>query len=897
MISGRQYYEIPPVRGGGGGGGAGNAANGYGGVHPHRFDPTFGDGYGHGHGHGHGHGYSRSGGHGGYHYDRNHGTRQAQQEEAGYPYGYDDNDVKPARAAPAARQSLSALDEKRANEIRRGVYAHVFLDVKNSSKSEVLIQQHKRRASASPAASTYVVRDGNRLRVPGRFSSRPAVAAAATLNPIMAASHGPAPAYFGAPDLYPKRDQSMNAMAPARSSPRIARVPYALQTTPAEEKGVVEAMPTPLNRPRKLSQASTVTVTSINSPRDSFDSRSRSSSWSSNRSSFESRDSWKPDYLQQRPTIPAAFRKKAKPGEIFARLPGEVLELILDELKKSHLEKGSNSCATCWMRDVCSVSLSARKWCKFARVALYEDIQLVGLDSTSQKKKYKLGFGSRMMLLRRTLRANSYLAAMVHTVKVPSAPAGIALEDYYNQVAALVMACPNFERLMGIHPQYDHSYSKLFHALSTRKRLKHMDWIVQTSPFQRQHRFRTTSSESVPTLSQPQRENVTPGDLQPHQSATFLDFHVDWAHLTTLTIHCLPGATLTPDNLVSSALMHLTSLQHLYLSRMPVTAFNDSTLLTLPPLRTLSLSHVPGVTSAGISALATLPTSQAIQKLTLRHTNLDSLPALARIFSNFTYLEVFTLVQSFAPTLPEDTFIWLMPYLASGSLRKLHWDITSNTTNANAADSILARSIAAGGFPSLRSLRTPNDPEGAFQALCRPVERVDFSSDRFRTPVARSASFPAATPHAPTTKPKSPTSAGGAGLPPPSETFRESSDLHQARLAAQARLEAARPFPRFFVNVIDEDGTLLEKYGLAGFMGTIESRITYNLRPDPGAKDERGGLVEMADLMGSSHGEDIPNGKEGCTGRWNVSSAVAEKKDKERWWHTERGRWHQPQLA
>ncbi|KAF5526861.1 hypothetical protein CGCA056_v000536 [Colletotrichum aenigma] len=715
----------------------------------------------------------------------------------------------------------------------------------------------------------------------------------------MAASHGPAPAYFGAPtELYSKRDSSMNAMnamSPARSSPRIARVPYALQTTSAESKGVVEAMPvTPLNRPRKLSQASTVTVTSVNSPRDSFDSRSRSSSWSSNRSSFESRDSWRPDYLYQRPSQPVVFRKKAQPGEIFAKLPGEVLELILGELKKLHLDRSSESCATCWMRDLCSISLTARKWCKYARVALYEDIQLVGPDSTAQKKKYKLALGSRMMLLRRTLRSNAYLAAMVHTVKVPSPPVGVALEDYHNQVAALIMACPNFERLIGLHPQYSHSFSKLYHALSTRKRLKHMDWVVQPSPFQRQHRLgRSNSSDNVPTLTQRQREMVTPGDLQPHQSATFLEYHVDWAHLSTLTIHCLPGATLTPDNLVSSALMHLTSLQHLYLSHMPVTAFNDNALLSLPPLRTLSLSHVPGVTCAGISALATLPTSQAIQKLTLRHINLESLPALARIFSNFTYLEAFTLVQSFAPTLPTDTFIWLMPYLASGSLRKLHWDITSNTTHANAADSILARSIAASGFPSLRSLRTPNDPEGIFQALCRPYERVDLASDRFRQPVARSASFPAAAPGSPT-KSKFPTKAATL---PPTETFLECTDLHQARLAAQARLEAARPFPRFFVNVIDEDGTLLEKYGLAGFMGTVESRISYNLRPDSGAKDERGGIVEMSDLMAGSNGEDIPNGKEGCTGRWNVSSSAAEKKDKERWWHTERGRWHQPELA
>ncbi|KAK1472957.1 hypothetical protein CABS01_16100 [Colletotrichum abscissum] len=823
----------------------------------------------------------------------------------------------PVRAQPthlSARASLCRIQGALADcpAVASLVCAGAVLCVSFFGSSNPRPLQHKRRASAAPAASNYILHDGNRLRVPGRFAPRPAIAASVSVpsSPLLTASHGPAPAYFGAPELYHhKGEQQQSTMAtmattePARSSPRIARVPYALQTAPLDSKLICESLPTTaLNRPRKLSQASTITVTSINSPRESFETRSRSSSYGSHRTSIDSSPTmWRPDYMYSRPSQTTVFRKKAKPGEIFAKLPGEVLELILGELKKLHLEKPTESCATCWMRDVCSVTLTARKWCKFARVALYEDIQLVGADLASQKKRHKVTFGSRMMLLRRTLRANSYLAGLVHTLKVPSPPTGVLLEDYHDQVAALIMACPNFERLIGLHPHYNHSYSKLLHALSSRKRLKHMDWIVEPSPFQRQHRFKSSSGSNVAAMTQATYDaSVTPGDLQPHQSAAFLDFHVDWAHLTTLSIHCLPGATLTPDNLISSALMHLTSLQHLYLSWMPVTAFNDSTLLSLPPLRTLSLTHVPGVTSSGISALATLPTSQAIQKLTLRHTNLDSLPALARIFSNFTHLESFTLVQTLAPMLPEDTFIWLMPYLASSSLRKLHWDITSNTTQANAADSILARSIAADGFPSLRSLRSPNDPEGIFQALCRPQERTDSASDRFRGPngPARSSSFPTpSTTHSPVSPTKPSRSPTAPASPVMSDAPRECTNLHVARLAAQARLEAARAaLPRFFLNVIDEDGTVLEKYGLAAFIGTVESRITYNLRPDPGAKDERGGLVEIADLT-ADNGEEIAVGREGCQGRWNASSTVSDKKDRERWWHTERGRWQQPELA
>ena len=61
---------------------------------------------------------------------------------------------------------------------------------------------------------------------------------------------------------------------------------------------------------------------------------------------------------------------RSKPNEIFAALPGEVLELILDELKKLHLGKNTESCSTCWMRDLCSIMMASKKWSKFARTSL-----------------------------------------------------------------------------------------------------------------------------------------------------------------------------------------------------------------------------------------------------------------------------------------------------------------------------------------------------------------------------------------------------------------------------------------------------------------------------------------------------------------------------------------------
>jgi len=146
---------------------------------------------------------------------------------------------------------------------------------------------------------------------------------------------------------------------------------------------------------------------------------------------------------------------------------------------------------------------------------------------------------------------------------------------------------------------------------------------------------------------------------------------------------------------------------------------------------------------------------------------------------------------------------------------------------------------------------------------------------------------------------------------------RENSDLHQARLAAQARLEEARRFPRYFIDVIDVRGRVVEKYGVGAFIGTTGSRINYVLTPDAGGTDEGGGLVGVVDMLrdggemlsvpkpeverswrGSSRKDKSGQEDEerrirsGCCGRWNAQAGfVADKKDKERCMHVERGRW------
>lgn len=623
---------------------------------------------------------------------------------------------------------------------------------------------------------------------------------------------------------------------------------------------------------------------------------------------------------QRRPELIKHFRiPRSRPNEVFNKLPTEVLSLILDHLKSLHLEKQSNACATCWMRNCCAVSMCNKKMLQVARAALYEHIQLVGADSLAQKKKYKIIYSTRLVLLRRSLRGDHELAELVRSIKVPALAddASIETKDYHDLVASVIMACPNLERLDGFYPTYDHGHSRLFHALGSRTTLKEMTWVIdapltdqepaevtsrrsQSRSRRSQSRGRQSKSRSSSVAPQAGRHTNARGYLVPELANKFVLQHMHWKKLTNLTIHCLPGANLsTPNDLISVVLTYLPSLKTLCLSHVPARSFDDDTLLAISrPLTKLSLAHCPGVTTSGLATFASGIAASTLETLTLVHQDLDSLAVVVRILSKLSKLTQLSLVQALAPRLQDDTLVWLMPYLASPSLKALHWDILESgshdlgSSRGTEADDILARSIMAHGFPSLAKLRVPQDPGGMFQALCRPNERLDLPGDRYLNLAVSGQPSP----HAPrqqmnasrnggrihTTKQSSSThsySSSGVDMmtmsdvttPPTSgrsssetgdsgkgffPTREAGSDLHQARLAAQARLEAARRFPRFEINVMDEMGQLIESAGLAGFLGDVTSKIAYCLTPEHGGTDERGGLVGIAELL-SDGGEDL----------------------------------------
>ncbi|KAF4123411.1 hypothetical protein GMORB2_6112 [Geosmithia morbida] len=697
--------------------------------------------------------------------------------------------------------------------------------------------------------------------------------------------------------------------------------------------------PTALNSPRKLSNGSASSVSTMFS-RESARSEMQRSSSSSSKTSFDSFDSgnWKSvDFGGGGPRSPGAcsqqYRRGSGPDGIFGGLPDAVLGLVLDHLKSLHLDDDEDgTCATCWMRDVCSISLTSRRWSKPARAALYGDIQLVGADSATLKKRFKLIYGPRIVLLRRTLRADPAIARLVRSIKVPRPEpktrglTAKVLEQYEDLVASLIMACPNLETVSGPLTGYDHGFRKMWHALSTRTELRELNWLLEPSAAQKKRQHQQPPPPPYQAAGRPHNlggaapASAVEEEPDPGIEPAFLQLHQHLKSLTCLTMHCYPGAGLGSDTLLSRTLSALPSLQRLHLSDLPAGSFSDSTLLSLPALRTLSLTAVPGITSAGLSSFATRPQSQPLRSLSLRHTPLTSLPALARILSKLGSLASFALTQTFPPMMPDDDddvfSLWMMPYLASPSLRSIHWDITSHRDCANVADDILARSIAAGGFPALRVLRAPNDPDAVFQGLCRPLDRIDLPTDRFCAsdmprPLSP-ASGPLDTPTFPPAQPlPSPSSfLFGLASPRPTPTTPQfppawsdvpappaCTDLRIARLSAQTRLERARARHRFSVTVTDDDGSVVDRFGVGGFLGTLGSPISYVLLPDPGSADERGGAVHLKDLY-TDAGESLADAdRRGCCGAWNRREGpVADKKDRERWWHTERGRWTRIEL-
>lgn len=505
------------------------------------------------------------------------------------------------------------------------------------------------------------------------------------------------------------------------------------------------------------------------------------------------------------------------------------------QLRTFHEEPASSSCQTCYYRDLCALGLVSRAWDRAVRPKLYERIYLVGSDSPAHIKKYKMKYGARLKLLRRTLRDRRVLANYVRELKLPR----LAFEpgkgqNLVDMVASVVMACPNLERLVGFYQTYGHEFDHLTYALSTRRQLKEHVWIIgeNTAITQRSH------------------SQLPPGLMDDEQVHTFLHYHTSWTNLQTLFLHSQNHGILE-RHVFEKVFQILPSLQHLCISNFDQDDFDDYTLQTLPPLKSLRLQNLLGISSRGLLDYARSANAQNLQNLSLIHLDLAYISTISSLLVYLKTLKRFTLVQEHSPEIQVGELVF-QPVIASRQLEYLHWDIFE----PGSANQHLADSIRAHGFPTLRTIRAPSDHDGLLQALCKPRTQIVLPSDKFSKAYRdRTINM---------------------------DNERSRRTLFECRKAAQQRLEDAKKLANFQVVVEDEGGVVGEVYEFDGFMGTIGSRIMYSLEPDVPASDDP--LIDFEDLINEGK-ETSP--KDGCVGMWNASHHAGK-----RWWnHTERGRW------
>jgi hypothetical protein len=113
---------------------------------------------------------------------------------------------------------------------------------------------------------------------------------------------------------------------------------------------------------------------------------------------------------------------------------------------------------------------------------------------------------------------------------------------------------------------------------------------------------------------------------------------------------------------------------------------------------------------------------------------------------------------------------------------------------------------------------------------------------------------------------------------------------------AQQRIDHASTQPKFHIIIWDGNGQFVERYAVGGFMGMIESKVQYSLKPDVDGMDES--IVHVEGVGGLLDAGEEMNSKDGCTGSWNLEAGTKGKnggkgQGKDRWWHSERGRWRE----
>jgi hypothetical protein len=440
--------------------------------------------------------------------------------------------------------------------------------------------------------------------------------------------------------------------------------------------------------------------------------------------------------------------------------------------------------------------------------------------------------------------------------------ATIEQEEIVSSIASLVMACPNLERLVGFHIPFTHSFDRLSHALSTRSKLKEK-----------------LLSESAADLSEDEDDESSAYYLASRDpTERFLEVNSNHSVLSTLVLHQQDrpqNSSAFNYRAIVGTLRKLPKLRQLAICSLPHSSFTNLTLRALPPnLKSLRLENLPSIDDKGLQRFFTSHLMTTIETLAIIDLEISSLVTVSHVLSSHSAnLKSFTLAQYGAPSRSSRSSI---PDFDCPTLQYMHWEIRSDAgplpsppfsiamdvpeepafpfTNLHPitclATCLLAQSIRDSAFPSLRRIRVPHDPQGMIQALCRPLTTALLSCDiAMLYSVFGGGSYQSRAVSGDTLRqPRPGTTYSATGLPfklradSAVEFSMSDNDYPQiedgptrSRIAAQARILAARKTALTTIRVYDPNGDLKTNKIVGGFIGQIDSPITYELRADRGS--------------------------------------------------------------
>lgn len=572
------------------------------------------------------------------------------------------------------------------------------------------------------------------------------------------------------------------------------------------------------------------------------------------------------------------------PTFYFKNLPKEVYDCLVTQLEQIYL-RDERACPSCHLRDLYNLSLVSRAWDKAVGPQMYRNIFLIADEEHKRLPKLKIKGTGRLKLLRRTLRERPSLAQYVRELHLSDFQtmyqnATIEREEIVNAVASLVMACPKLERVVGFHVPYTHSFDRLSHALSMRPKLQEKLLLLSNQ---------VDDDDDYEEIEQAGCYLAACDPIE-----RFLDLNSKHSSLSTLVLHqesCQPLSLLN-FRAITITLRQLPALRNLSISGLAPTSFTNLTLSALPPgLQLLRLENLHGIDDTGLQRFLASDQATSIERLALIDLEVTSLETISKVLSpRLASLKYLTFVQQKAPGTSSRI---LTVSFRSQFLRYLHWEIRSDAgpfpafPSVSALDSfgksafafnipepicclatsVLAGSIKDGSLPSLRRIRVPHDPQGVIQALCRPLATALLPSDTAIIAMSRPA--PRSNGRSSLSEAQAPYSSrlstrsfatlqsaradSAIACSESTESVPSIFTPARSRLAAHSRILNARKKAMVTVRVFDSNGDLTINRTVGGFIGSIDSKITYNLTPDRSCTGEQSGwIISVEDLTGES---------------------------------------------